>query len=56
VALPEGVVVQCGPFFYYPNRFITQAPCHRTPTLIAPSLKVRTLARIPQQPCNGIIP
>ena len=39
-ALLEGVVV-------------TQALCHRTSTLIAPSLKVRTLARIPQQPCNG---
>jgi hypothetical protein len=30
-----------------------KAPCHRTLTLIVPSLKVLTVDRIPQ-PCNGI--
>jgi hypothetical protein len=42
--------------FYYPNRPITQAPFLQTLTLIVPSLKVRTLARILPPPCNGIIP
>jgi hypothetical protein len=53
VALPEGVVIlQC--VFSTTLTMITQAPCHRTPTLIAPSLKVLTLDRTPQ-PCIGIM-
>jgi hypothetical protein len=53
VALPEGVVIQCV-FFSTTLTMITQAPCHRTPTLIAPSLKVLTVDRIPQ-PYIGIM-
>jgi hypothetical protein len=50
VALPEGVVIQC---VFSAILTITQAPFHRTPTLIAPSLKVLTVDRIPQ-PCIDI--
>ena len=45
--------------FYYPNRLLTQDPCHRTLTLIALSLKAHTVVKILQLgrlPCNGIIP
>lgn len=40
--------------FYHPNRLLTQAPYHRTLTLIALSLKVHTVVKILQR--NGIIP
>ncbi|SRR6266478_8702116 len=53
VALPEGVAIQWV-FSLILTACITQAPYHRTLTLIAPSLKVLTVDRIPQ-PCNGIM-
>ena len=58
VALPEGVIVQCGRF-YYPDFFIMQALCHQTLTLKVPSLTVRMLVKIlprGQPPCNGTTP